>query len=208
MKDMQSTAIGVFGGTFNPVHMGHLVLAQDALERLELSQVLFIPSHISPHKSPSAVLPVRHRAAMLELAIQDDVRFAVCDVELQRGGVSYSVDTLREIRALYPGAAIHFIIGSDSLLELHLWKDVYELLGMCTVVAMARPGADPSALRPDRLKLDPPWPERLLANVVGAHAIDISSSDIRRRVAEGLSIRYLVPASVEMYIQEHRLYRS
>lgn len=205
---MQSTAIGVFGGTFNPVHMGHLVLAQDALERLELSQVLFIPSHISPHKSPAAVLPVRHRAAMLELAIQDDVRFAVCDVELQRGGVSYSVDTLREIRALYPGAAIHFIIGSDSLLELHLWKDVYELLGMCTVVAMARPGADPSALRPDRLKLDPPWPERLLANVVGAHAIDISSSDIRRRVAEGLSIRYLVPASVEMYIQEHRLYRS
>lgn len=208
MKDASKSAIGVFGGTFNPVHMGHLILAQDALERLELSQVLFIPSHISPHKSPSAVLPARHRTAMLDLAVQDDIRFSVCDVELQRGGVSYSVDTLREIRSLYPGAAIHFIIGSDSLLELHLWKDVYELLSLCTVVAMVRPGSDRSALRPERLNLDPPWPERLLANVMAAHAVEISSSDIRRRVAEGLSIRYLVPPSVEMYIQEHRLYRS
>jgi len=199
--------IGVFGGSFNPVHNGHLLLAQTALEQFDLDRILFMPCAVQPHKSAVALAPADLRETMLEAAILDNLSFDLLDIELRRGGISYSVDSLREIRDLHPQADLFFLIGADALTELHGWKDIYTLLDMCTFAVFARPGYDEQAFRPEALKLNPPWPERLLRKVCHARRIDISSSDIRHRVAEGLSIRYLVPQAVEMIIMEHHLYR-
>lgn len=208
MEDLAANnRIGILGGTFNPVHMGHLILAQDAMEHFELGRVLFIPCARPPHKSERDLLPAEHRIAMLEAAIEGDLRFHVSRLETERGGVSYSIDTARELHSLYPGAEIHFILGSDSLLELHLWKNAGELLELCRFVTLTRPGAEYDMLKTADLQLPAPWPERLKACIRVGHTVDISSTDIRYRVAEGLAIRYLVHPAVEMYIAEHSLYR-
>ena len=152
------------------------------------------------------LLDAGHSLAMLELATEADFRFGVLDVEVQRGGPSYTIDTVRELVKRWPDSEICFIIGTDSLLELHMWKDIYELLELCTFVSLRRPGLRCHELETGDLQLDPPWPQRLLANMSGGPLIEISSSNVRHRVAEGLSIRYLVPESVEIYIAEHGLY--
>ena len=143
---------------------------------------------------------------MLESAIEGDLRFELSEIELQREGPSYTIDTACRLKRLYPTAEICFIIGADTLTELHQWKDVHELLRLCTFVTFGRPGRRAGPIRQEDLHLDPPWPERLLKNVAALRLVDISSSDVRHRVAEGMSIRYLVPSAVEMYIAEHRLY--
>jgi nicotinate-nucleotide adenylyltransferase len=201
--------IGVLGGTFNPVHLGHLILAQTALETYDLARVLFVPCAQPPHKPLVGGISPEHRLAMLELAIQDHPAFEFRDLEIRRGGRSYTVDSLRELRAELPNAELYFIVGGDSLLELHLWKDVLTILDLCTVISFGRGERDPGAtITADRLSLPPPWPERLLATYTTGRRVDIASSDIRHRVAEGLSIRYLVPDAVAMYIAEHGLYRG
>ena len=197
--------LGILGGSFNPVHLGHLIMAQDALELFELSNVMFIPCAHPPHKPRADLAPDAHRLAMLESAIEGDLSFEVSDLELRRGGVSYTVDTLRDLAAHHPGTELCFIIGTDSLAELHLWREVETLLTLCRVLTIARPGTDPAAWG---ACLPAPWRERLTADVRVGHSLAVSSTDIRRRVAEGQSIRYLVPAGVEMYITEHSLYRS
>jgi nicotinate-nucleotide adenylyltransferase len=196
--------LGILGGSFNPIHNGHLILAQAALETYELDRVLFIPSARPPHKDPGMLLPGRIRMEMIEAALEGDPRFETCPVELDRGGVSYAVDTLTELTDLYPDGAFYFIIGDDTLVELHLWHRIYDLLSLCSFVTFARDRDDP--IRPDALRLDPPWPKRLLANLTQGRRFEVSSSDIRHRVAEGMSIRYLVPDAVDMYITEHHLY--
>jgi len=198
----------VLGGTFNPIHIGHLLLAQSAMDRLELSRVMFIPSANPPHKGASHILPAEHRFAMLSLAIEGDLRLEASDIEIRRGGSSYTIDTMRILKQDNPDARFQFIIGVDSLLELHQWKDIGDLLGLCDFASFERPGFGVDRLRPEQIKLDPPWPGRLLANTFRGRLVDVSSSDIRHRVAEGLSIRYLVPQAVEMYIAEHGLYRG
>jgi nicotinate-nucleotide adenylyltransferase len=208
MDNGGTTRIGVLGGTFNPVHMGHLILAQDAFELFELNKVLFVPCARPPHKAGSELAAADHRLAMLEAALEGDLRFETSDLEIRRDGISYSIDTARELRALYPRAEILFIIGSDSLRELHLWKDVYPLLQMCRFVTLARPGFNGPAPGERDVQLEPPWPRRLIENVRAGHSVNISSSDIRYRVAEGMNIRYLVHPAVEMYIGEHSLYRK
>lgn len=210
MQSGSNPRIGVLGGTFNPVHLGHLIVAQTAMERFELGRVLFIPCASPPHKNGPGLAEGRHRLAMLQSAIEGDLRFEVSDVELQRGGRSYTIDTVRALHERFPGADFCFIIGADTLTELHTWREIETLLTLVRFVTVARPGTDlaPLRARPDRLRLPPPWPERLLADVAEARQVDISSSDIRYRLAEGMSIRYLVPVGVEMYITEHHLYRQ
>ncbi|MBN1268827.1 MAG: nicotinate (nicotinamide) nucleotide adenylyltransferase [Kiritimatiellae bacterium] len=200
--------IGVLGGTFNPVHIGHLVLAQDALEQFELEQVLLMPCATPPHKSAQGLLDARHRVAMLELAVEGDPRLDVCTIEVERGGVSYSVDSVRELKRIYPDAGIVLVIGADTLAELHSWREVGALLELCTVITFERPGFERAALRRETLRLPEPWPDRLLEKVVRGHLVGISSSEVRMRVAEGMSIQYLVPAAVGMYIYEHGLYKT
>lgn len=188
------------------MHLGHLVMAQDAMESCELNKVLFVPCAKPPHKEVSVVASPHHRLAMLKAAIEGSVRFEVCDIELLRGGTSYTVDTVDALAEKYCGAELVFIIGSDSLFELHAWKNIYSLLESCRVVTVARPGFDPASIsRPD-IKLKDPWPDRLLNDVINVHQMNIASSDIRHRIAEGFSVSYLVPQAVEMYIAEHRLY--
>jgi len=199
--------MGVLGGTFNPVHLGHLIIAQDALEHFELSKVVLVPCAQPPHKSATHLAPARHRLAMLETAIEGDLRLEVSDIEIQRGGTSYTVETMRHMAAAHPGVELYFIIGSDSLPELPLWREIDSLLSLCRVVTIARHGVDFEALQTMDLKLKDPWPARLRADIRMGHLVNVSSSDVRYRVAEGMGIRYLVPPGVEMYIAEHSLYR-
>lgn len=206
MDTQHTMRIGILGGTFNPIHTGHLILAQDALEQFELNRVLFVPCAKPPHKKAAGLLPAEHRLRMIEVALEGDLRFEISPVELQRGGTSYTIDTLRELARLWPRARFYLILGGDSLLELHLWKDVYALLALCEVVTLVRPGHDERPITAETISLRAPWPDRLLKNVWTGHRVEISSSDIRRRVAEGMSIRYLVHPAVEMYIAEHGLY--
>lgn len=196
--------LGILGGSFNPIHNGHLILAQQALERYELDQVLFIPCSSPPHKDPGMLLPGCVRLEMVQMALEGDPRFEASDIELERGGISYAVDTMRQLVEAYPASDLHFIIGDDTLAELYQWNRIYDLLPLCTFVTFGRNQA--TEIRPATLHLDLPWPERLLGNVTLARRFDVSSSDIRHRVAEGMSIRYLVPDVIDMYIAEHHLY--
>ena len=200
--------IGIFGGTFNPVHTGHMIMAQDALEVFDLSKILFVPCYLPPHKKVSRLVTAAHRAAMLEKVVEDNPDFDICDVEIRRGGTNYSIDTIRHLLTLYPEHDLYFIIGSDSLMELNQWRDINELLKLCYFVTFVRPGFDPRKVSAKTLKLKTGFRRDLMKNLVALHQIDISSSDIRHRIAEGLSIRYLVPNAVEIYITEHNLYKA
>lgn len=197
--------IGVFGGSFDPVHMGHLTVAQDAVERLELDQLIFVPAAIPPHKRHKTLASGQQRLKMLQLATESNLRFEVSDMELQRGGVSYTIDTIKQIQFEHPGAELFFIVGLDSLTILHSWKNVEELLEICTVVPFARGGEDPAKIA-EQIQLSNVWKTRLMERMIRIHEVEISASEIRMRLAEGLSIRYLVPPEVEMYIAEHHLY--
>lgn len=198
--------IGILGGTFNPVHLGHLILAQSAVEAFDLGKVLFIPCGVPPHKNPGMLIPAEHRLAMVRAAVAGDPRFEALDIEIRRTGISYAVDTVGQLRETYKGSELIFIIGSDTLQELYLWKNIYSLLTLCKFAVFCRPGIDVRGAQAAGLHLESPWAERLVEGVTGARQVDISSSDIRYRIAEGLSIRYLVPQDVERYIREHGLY--
>ena len=197
--------IGVFGGSFDPVHIGHLIIAQDAVEQLELDRLIFVPTAVSPHKQHCAPTEGRHRFEMLQLATESNLRFEVSDLELSRGGISYTFDTIQHLQAEHPGAEIFFIVGLDSLLELHLWRNVDELLECCTVVPFGRGGEDPDAVA-ETCQLSKVWKIKLLDRLIRIHEVEVSASEIRMRIAEGLSIQTLVPPEVEMYIAEHHLY--
>jgi nicotinate-nucleotide adenylyltransferase len=199
--------IGIFGGSFNPVHLGHLVLAQDACERYELERVLFMPCAQAPHKTSLGLAEARHRLAMLELVAEHDDRFTVSSLEIQRGGVSYTIDTVQELQRRHPEARLFFLIGADSLRDLHTWKNIDQLLECCEFLSFRRPGVS-RQFAPEELGLPGEWAQHLLNHFIEGHEVGISSSEIRRRVAEGMSIRYLVPPAVEMYISEHHLYRA
>lgn len=207
-KTLSPVRIGILGGTFNPLHLGHLVLAQDALELFGLERILFVPCASPPHKPAEDLAPGADRLAMIEAALGGDPRFSASDIEIRRGGMSYSVDTVREIRNRFPGVEVSFIIGSDSLADLRLWKDIYALLDLCRFVTILRPGADPGSFRDQDFGLRQPWPERLRSAIRAGHAVDISSSDIRKRVREGRSVRYLVHPAVERYLETHSLYKD
>jgi nicotinate-nucleotide adenylyltransferase len=200
--------IGILGGTFNPVHLGHLVMAQDALEHVGLDRVLFIPASTPPHKIGANVVPADHRLTMLRLAVEGDDRFDVSEEEIRRQGVSYTIDTVCRLQELNPDATLHFIIGSDTLRELHTWKDIDRLLDCCEFVTVARPGFPVNSITRELTNLKDPWPARLAASVVIGHPVEISSTDIRNACARGRSIRYLVPAAVERYIRDTGLYSN
>ncbi len=200
--------IGIIGGSFDPLHIGHLIIAQDAAERLELSEVVFIPAAIPPHKQHIKQIDAEHRLNMLRMAVEADLRFSVSDIEIQRGGVSYTVETLRELKAGAPDAEWVLIVGSDTLVDLHNWYKIDEVLDLCEVATFLRPGETDVEEIVGKVRVAERHRQRLLDNIVEAHRVEISSTEIRMRVAEGLSIRYLVPPEVEMYINEHSLYQG
>jgi nicotinate-nucleotide adenylyltransferase len=188
--------LGVFGGTFDPIHLGHLRAAENALECLELDRVAFIPAGTPPHRAEPLSSPL-DRYAMTALATAGHPRFAVSDVEIRRDGPSYTVDTVADLRREIPGADVFVIVGSDTFPEMATWKEHERLLALCTVAVVARPGEAGST--GDR------GPGRV-ARVEGP-GLDISASAIRARVRERKGIRYLVPDAVADYIAKRALYR-
>ena len=194
--------IGVFGGTFDPIHLGHLIVAEDARIALGLDEVLFIPAGQPWFKSYRRVTDACHRLAMARLAVEGNPFFHVTDIEVRRSGPSYTVDTLAELRERYAKAEFVVILGIDALREIDRWHEPRLLFEMASVAGMARPGAtlDPSVLN----AAIPGASSRM--RVLDSALIDISGTDIRGRVAEGQSVRYRVPAAVAAYIRENGLY--
>lgn len=199
-------SLGILGGTFNPVHNGHLLMAHAAARAFGLERVLFVPVFTPPHKEVDGGVSAEHRLAMVRLAVAGDPLLAVEPIEIERGGTSYAIDTVRALSDRHPGRELVFIIGSDSLLELHRWKDVDDFLSLCRVVTVIRPGILGHSLRPHDLDFPEAVARRLLADVVTDAVSDASSSEIRRRIAKRMRISYLVPPPVENYIREHALY--
>jgi nicotinate-nucleotide adenylyltransferase len=201
-------AVGLIGGSFDPIHLGHLLIARHVAEALDLARVVFVPSAHPPHKRPDALASVQHRLEMVRLAIAGEPAFDVSDWEASRAGPNYTIDTITQFRAACgPEPRLHWIIGSDSLAELATWKDVPTLVAACRIVTVPRPGAESPDLAPLQNVLSDAQVAELRRYVLDTPRIDISSTDIRRRVGAGLSIRYLVPEPVRQYILAHGLYR-
>jgi nicotinate-nucleotide adenylyltransferase len=198
--------VGILGGTFNPVHNGHLRMAHAAAEAFALERVLLVPSSLPPHKELAGGVSAEHRLAMLRLAAAGDPLMTVDTVEIDRGGISYAIDTVRHLAARDPGCELFFIIGLDSLLELHRWKDVTGFLTLCRVITVNRPGILGRPLREADVNLPEALSRRLLDDVITHTVGDVSSSEIRERIAKRRPIGYLVPEPVERYIREHTLY--
>ncbi|MCA9393372.1 MAG: nicotinate-nucleotide adenylyltransferase [Candidatus Omnitrophica bacterium] len=187
--------IGILGGTFNPVHNGHLAVAQTAFEKLRLTKVIFVPAKLPVHKAPENVVAPAKRLKMVELAIQPYDHFVASDIEISRKGKSYSIETVQEFRKQYAKDKLYFIIGTDSSLKLHTWKRIDELVKMVSFVCINRPGNPPSATEQSCRHIKMP-------------ALDISSSMIRARIAKGLPVGFLLPKAVEEYIRKKKIYRS
>jgi nicotinate-nucleotide adenylyltransferase len=197
--------LGILGGTFDPIHVGHLIVAEEVRERLSLQRVVFVPARVSPLKLGHVAAPPECRLRMVELAIQGNPHFGVSRIDLDRQGPSYTVDTLRAIKeACGEGVELLFILGADSLSLLTAWHRPQDILRLARLVAVSRPTykLDLNALEQDLPGIS------MVTDLVTTIEIGISATDIRTRVAQNLSIRYLVPAPVEAYVKEHRLYRQ
>jgi nicotinate-nucleotide adenylyltransferase len=195
--------IGVIGGTFDPIHTGHLIIAEEARTRLGLSRVVFVPAGQPPHKLERAITDPEHRFEMTRLATADNERFCVSRVDLDREGPCYTVDTIGLLQDAWgKDAEICFLIGADSLADLPTWREPERLLRVCRLVAVTRPGHEV-----DLRTLERQLPGvSSLVELLDTPTLDISSTEIRRRAHEGLSTRYLVPDAVAQYIVEHGLY--
>jgi nicotinate-nucleotide adenylyltransferase len=223
--DLAKKRVGIFGGTFDPPHIGHLLLAETIRESFQLDEILFVPSNEPPHKEPQELTPATHRYAMVVAATLHNDGFATSAVEVNRPGRSYSVETVRLLEEeLGSDVELFFITGLDSFLEIQSWKSYEELLELCSFVVVSRPDSSFDAL-PDAL------PERFHDRVVDCRGqvlideqsrdreglgiflsdgvmVDVSSTEVRARVAEGRSIRYRVTPEVERYVVTHSLYRQ
>ena len=214
--------VGLFGGTFDPVHCGHILAVGEVLERFSLDKVLFIPSFIPPHKERTGIAPARDRLRMVELACREEPRFAASSIEVDAGEKSYSIITLEKVKRIYPGAWTFFILGADAFLEIETWRDHERLLDECLFIVMTRPGY--RLEQADRVlggslgeKVHHvSETEKIGEDLFGARrifflpipALDISSTEVRRRIRTGETIEGLVPDAVRDYIRSHHLYRG
>lgn len=214
----RSLRLGILGGTFDPVHLGHLASATEVAAAFDLDRVLLVLSARPPHKGQSASATAEQRLQMLALATADLPLFEVCDVELRRPGPSYTVDTLRELAGLHPGAELFLILGADAYAEIDTWSRPEQVPALCNLIVTSRPGCPfegsapppPIAAR-DQARYDPSVGCHLHASghvIVGhrIHGIDVSASEIRRRAARGLSIEPLTGPLVARFIHDHELY--
>lgn len=195
--------IGILGGTFNPIHIAHLLLAQEAWYRFDLSQVLLIPAARNPLREDIDNLAAdAHRMQMLQLATKGDSRFTVDGCELRRGGASYTIETLRLVNSQHPQAELYLLMGADAALTLPRWKDISSYSALCTIVVCDRPGSAllQQGLPPEIADL------QLKYELMPIPQLDISSSDIRRRLRQNKPIRYMVPDAVAEYIHRQLLY--
>lgn len=194
--------IGVFGGTFNPIHLGHLIAAQEVLYKMKLDKIVFMPSGDPPHKSNYFLASAMDRLEMVKLAVEGNKNFTVSDMEIKRSGKTYTYDTLIELHKIYYGNKFYFIVGFDALKEMHTWKKAEELFKLTDLIAVNR------GILETGLKNEIKDKKKCGANInlVEIPDIGISSTDIRRRVYTGENIRYLVPDGVFEYIVKKGLY--
>ena len=197
--------IGIFGGTFDPPHLGHLILASEAWATLSLTRLLWVIAPDPPHKQSQAVSPLHHRLAMLERALAEDEAFEISTIEMEREGPHYSVDTMRLLREARPSAEFTFLIGGDSLRDIPSWHHPSEFLALCDALGVMRRPGDSIDLTALESAL-PGISEKI--RFIDAPLLEISSREIRRRVAEGKPFRYYLPPKVYEYIRVHRLYHS
>lgn len=193
-----SERIGIIGGSFDPIHNGHLIIALDACEQFELDTVLFVPAYLAPLKAKAPASSPDHRMAMTRLAIEGESRFACSDVDFRFGSTSYSVRTARAIGEEHPGADLLWILGSDQLAQLHHWRDVGELAALVSFIAFERPGSV-SAAASD-------LPAHLRIHRGNSRQLQISSTEIRERLKSGRPAKYFLPANVFDYIKAENLY--
>ncbi|MFH1442173.1 MAG: nicotinate-nucleotide adenylyltransferase [Candidatus Omnitrophota bacterium] len=186
--------IGILGGTFNPIHIGHLILAEEIREKLELDKIVFVPTFMPPHKNNSEIAAASNRYKMIKAAISGNKHFLVSDIEIKRKGPSYTIDTVREFKKVYPADEFYFITGSDLLKYLDEWKDLSEILKQVKFVVATRPGYPL-----DRIPT--------YISTISIRAVDVSAFEIRQASKDGKSFRYLVPEAVYNYIVKRRLYK-
>ena len=200
--------VGIFGGTFDPVHLGHLAVAEQCREQAALDQVWFVPAPRPPHKLDRALTSFGQRVEMLALALAGNPAFRIDEIEKDRSGPSYTADTLQEYQQRQPNLDLHLLIGSDCLPDLPYWYQPERIIERAVLVVVARPGWPilPTEELHASLRLAPDAPLRM--QVVQVPLIDLSSTDLRHRVNSGRSVRYLVPRAVECYIHDKQLYRT
>jgi nicotinate-nucleotide adenylyltransferase len=199
--------LGIFGGSFNPVHYGHLLLAESCREACALDEVWLVPAAVPPHKQGVVLAPAKARLEMLELALAGSEQLRPSSIELERGGVSYTVDTLARIAAEKPGAKLFLLMGADSLADLPTWREPAQICALATPIVVRRAGSP----EPDFSVLGPVASPDRLAEIrrlqVEMPIIELSSTDLRHRAAAGKSLRWRTPRAVEKYIETHGLYR-
>lgn len=198
--------IGILGGTFNPVHLGHLLLAEEARTVLQLDEILFMPSGHSYMKDESEILSAKERIRMTALAIEENPFFALSTIETERMGATYTCETLTMLKQQHPENAYYFILGADNLFSIEKWKDPQIIFDQCTIVAAVRGDKDMQAIREKADQLKEVFDARIL--LLTQRTIDISSTEIRERIRKGISIQYMVPDKVYSYIQKNRLYQN
>jgi len=199
--------IGIMGGTFNPVHCGHLIVAEAVRESYSLDKVLFIPSGRPPHKSVDEVIDAEQRYEMVRLALSSNSYFEASRIEIDRKGYSYTVNTLQTLQELYGTAVkLYFIIGADIIPELATWKEYRSVFKLCEFIAVLRPEHGSDTFKADITKLNSDYGN--IINIAEAPLVKISSSDIRERCSAGKSVKYLVPEEVEQYIKTEGLYKK
>lgn len=186
--------IGILGGTFNPIHIGHLILAEEVREKLGLDRIIFVPTFLPPHKNSSRIAPAFDRYNMIKIAIKNNRHFLVSDIEIKRKNTSYTIDTLREFKKRYPKDELYFITGSDLLNYLDEWKDLSQIIKMVRFVVATRPGYP--------LEKIPAY-----ISTVSIRAVDVSGFEVREASKHNKSFRYLVPEAVYTYILRKRLYK-
>jgi len=201
--------VGLYGGTFDPIHVGHLIAARAARERLGLDRLIVIPSAHPPHKPVADLTDASHRVAMAKLAVEGESDFEVSDCEVRRTGPSYTIDTVGEFRRRFgPEADLIWLIGADTLGELAGWHRLEDLVEACRIVTLARPGWESPDVEPLRSRLSAAQIDRLCNDRIDTPRIDVSATDIRRRLAEGKSVRWFVPEAVRQYIVGEGLYAA
>jgi nicotinate-nucleotide adenylyltransferase len=199
--------VGLFGGSFDPIHCGHLLVAEQAREQLGLDGVVFVPGNRPPHKLGKRLAPPADRLRMVALAVEGHPGFEASDVELGRDGPSYTIVTVQQLGAAHPDWQVYFLIGADTLPELPTWYHVAELADLCQFAVFGRPGSSLDDTQALRGTLSDRQIAAIRRHSFAIPLMGVSSTDVRRRVREGRSIRYLVPEPVRLYIHEHGLYR-
>ena len=187
--------VGIFGGTFDPIHLGHLITAQSVKELRDLDKIIFIPAFISPHKTDAKASSPEDRLNMIKLAVEGIPFFDFSDIEIKKGGISYSVDTLQELKKHY--TELEFIIGYDNIFTFHTWKEPDEIFKLAKVIVLKRKSSHPPQFE------DKYYHQSVFVQTRG---IEISATDIRERVKHGMPINFLVPSEVMKYIYKHKLY--